>query len=185
MSCRVSTCFDSVLFFEVAEIFKAVLPAYAGAFKTVEFAILDKDCLPEGNFQIFRSSILGASPKLVLQPRNASIRKIVMCEKLCPKFGGCLDRSEDHQRNYWHPEMCPDPDCTEVGDHTLLWRHQQFCPDPNCKIVFGPKGTRTALAGFLKISAICFGSQVRSRQDIQRPLSDLQAQKALPRPELL
>jgi len=141
-----------ILPLEVAEIFKALLPAFAGAFQTVEFAILDKECLPDGNFQIFRSYILGDSAKIALQPRPAlNFRKMVLCEKLCPKLGCCLDRSEDHRRDCWHPDMCPNPDCAELGDHALLWQHEQFCPDPNCKIVFGPKGTRrwARVAGFL------------------------------------
>ena len=132
-----------ILPLQVAEIFKELLPAYAGAFQTVEFAILDKECLPDGNFQIFRSHILGDSTKIALQPRHANFRKMVLCDKLCPKLGCCLERAEDHRRDCWHPDMCLNPDCGELGDHALLWQHKQFCPDPNCKIVFGPKGTRT------------------------------------------
>jgi len=154
---------------QVAEIFNAVLPAYAGAFQTVEFAILDHECLPDGNFQVFRTQLLGTSSSISLQLRHTSFRKIVVSEKVCPKLGHCHDRSDGH-KDYWHPDMCPIADCAQGGDHASLLRHLQSCPDPNCKIVFGPKETRTGLQG--RPDHGCFNASVDLRGGGDRQMLD-------------
>ncbi|CAK9113414.1 unnamed protein product [Durusdinium trenchii] len=129
---------------QVAGIFKTLLPAFAGHFKTVDFAILEGGD-GDSNYSVFRSVLLDGAQKVHLQSVSKSgFRKMLTCQKLCPKLGRCEDvSSESHLQEFWHPDMCPKADCAEAGDHCALWRHQQFCPEQNCKVVFGPKRTRT------------------------------------------